>query len=75
MLKKFVSGAREQSAKHRHLLALERLEHRGGLGDGATGGAVYIYRPHYEFINMESQTKDLIKRRNVREEISNEVVI
>ena len=30
---------------------------------------------HYEFIDMERQTKDLIKRRNVKGEVSNEVII
>ena len=39
------------------------------------GNSLSTILTHYEFINMESQTKDLIKRRNVREEISNEVVI
>ena len=30
---------------------------------------------HYEFINMESQTKELIQRRNIQEELSAEVSI
>ena len=39
------------------------------------GNSLNTIMKHYEFIKMESQTKDLIKRRNIQEEISAEVII
>ena len=39
------------------------------------GNSLNTIMKHYEFIKMESQTKDLIKRRNIKEEISAEVII
>ena len=39
------------------------------------GNSLNTFMKHYEFIKMESQTKDLIKRRNIQEEISAEVII
>ena len=39
------------------------------------GNSLTTILKHYEFIDMERQTKDLIKRRNVKGEVSNEVII
>ena len=39
------------------------------------GNSLNTIMKHYEFINMERQTKELIKRRNIKEELSNEVSI
>ena len=39
------------------------------------GNSLNTIMKHYEFIKMESQTKDLIKRRNIKDEISAEVII
>ena len=39
------------------------------------GNSIDTIMKHYEFINMEAQTKELIQRRNVEEEISAEVIL
>ena len=39
------------------------------------GNSLDTIMRHYEFINMEAQAKELIQRRNIKEEISNEVVL
>ena len=39
------------------------------------GNSLDTIMRHYEFINMEAQTKELIQRRNIQEEISAEVVL
>lgn len=38
------------------------------------GNSIDTIMKHYEFIKMEAQTKDLIKRRNIKEEQSKEVI-
>ena len=39
------------------------------------GNSLNTIMKHYEFIQMESQTSELIKRRNIQEEISQEVTL